>query len=46
MAGQQFEYDERGSTFYYFIVSFYALVLIPATYYFWPRDKKKGNIAF
>ncbi|KAJ3065151.1 secretory subunit, partial [Rhizoclosmatium hyalinum] len=27
-----YEYDENGSTFYYFVVSFLALVLVPATY--------------
>ncbi len=43
MAGMEFEYDERGGTFYYFLISFYALVLIPATYYFWPRAASKGN---
>ncbi|XP_074663025.1 translocation protein SEC63 homolog isoform X2 [Tubulanus polymorphus] len=46
MAGMQFEYDEKGGTFYYFLLSFYALILIPATYYLWPRkedsqDKKQ-----
>ncbi|KRY72227.1 Translocation protein SEC63 -like protein [Trichinella pseudospiralis] len=41
MPGQQFEYDERGSTFYYFLASFYAFVLLPLTYYFWPREKER-----
>uniref|UniRef100_A0A5S6QE66 J domain-containing protein n=1 Tax=Trichuris muris TaxID=70415 RepID=A0A5S6QE66_TRIMR len=43
MASQQFEYDERGSTFYFFIASFYACVLIPVTYYFWPKENGKGK---
>uniref|UniRef100_A0A915IYQ5 J domain-containing protein n=1 Tax=Romanomermis culicivorax TaxID=13658 RepID=A0A915IYQ5_ROMCU len=43
MAGMNFEYDERGGTFYYFLVSFYALVLIPLTYYLWPRNSKKKD---
>ncbi|KHJ39945.1 DnaJ domain protein [Trichuris suis] len=43
MASQQFEYDERGSTFYFFIASFYACVLIPVTYYFWPRENGRGK---
>ena len=43
MAGMQFEYDEEGGTFYYFLLSFWSLVLIPATYYLWPRKKTKGN---
>ncbi|XP_064081313.1 translocation protein SEC63 homolog isoform X1 [Macrobrachium nipponense] len=36
MGGQKFQYDESGSTFFYFLTSFLALVLIPCTYYFWP----------
>jgi translocation protein SEC63 len=41
---QQLEYDEQGSTFYYFLISFYGLVLLPATYFLWPY-KKKGESA-
>lgn len=41
MAGMKFEYDENGGKFYYFVLSFYALVLIPCTYYLWPRKEKK-----
>ncbi|XP_064618130.1 translocation protein SEC63 homolog [Liolophura sinensis] len=41
MAGMQFEYDEEGGTFFYFLLSFWGLVLIPATYYLWPRKVKK-----
>jgi translocation protein SEC63 len=40
MAGQKFEYDEKGSTFVYFILSFVGLCLIPATYYGWPAAEK------
>ncbi|VDP15244.1 unnamed protein product [Soboliphyme baturini] len=43
MPGQQFEYDERGSTFYFFLVSFYTFVLLPLTYYFWPRHGVKDH---
>ncbi len=43
MAGAQFEYDERGGTFYYFLISFYALVLIPATYYLFPKKRSAGK---
>lgn len=39
---QQLEYDERGATFYYFLVSFYGLILLPATYFLWPY-KRKGE---
>jgi preprotein translocase subunit Sec63 len=40
MAGQKFEYDEKGSTFLYFLLSFLGLCLIPATYYGWPGSEK------
>ncbi|KAG5677179.1 hypothetical protein PVAND_006960 [Polypedilum vanderplanki] len=41
--GQKFQYDESGSTFFYFILSFLALILIPATFYFWPTRKKSED---
>lgn len=40
MGGQKFQYDESGGTFFYFLLSFLALILIPATYYYWPRKRK------
>lgn len=43
MGGQKFQYDESGGTFFYFILSFLALILIPATLYFWPKKKKDGK---
>ena len=43
MPGMQFEYDEEGGTFFYFLLSFWGLVLIPATYYLWPRQQTKGK---
>ncbi|CAH1183103.1 unnamed protein product [Phaedon cochleariae] len=39
--GQKFQYDESGGTFFYFLLSFLALILIPATIYYWPRKKKR-----
>ncbi|KAG5883838.1 hypothetical protein JTB14_033759 [Gonioctena quinquepunctata] len=39
--GQKFQYDESGSTFFYFLLSFLALILIPATFYYWPKKKKR-----
>ncbi|XP_018409038.1 PREDICTED: translocation protein SEC63 homolog [Nanorana parkeri] len=39
MAGQQFQYDDSGNTFLYFLTSFVGLIVIPATYYLWPRDQ-------
>jgi len=41
MAGAKFQYDESGGTFFYFLLSFLALVVIPCTYYFWPKDEKE-----
>lgn len=38
--GASFEYDEVGNTFYYVLISFYALILIPATYFFFPSGDK------
>ena len=32
----QFEYDETGSTFYYFMLAFLLIVFIPLTYVIWP----------
>lgn len=43
MAGQKFQYDESGGTFFYFILSFLALILIPATFYFWPKKRQEGK---
>lgn len=39
MAGAQFEYDEKGTTFYYFLLSFFGIVLVPLTYYIWKVTK-------
>ncbi|XP_005098508.1 translocation protein SEC63 homolog isoform X2 [Aplysia californica] len=43
MAGMQFEYDEEGGTFFYFLISFWALILIPSTYFLWPSTEKKDD---
>ena len=34
MARAQFEYDEVGNTFYYVIVSFYAVILFPSLIFY------------
>ncbi|XP_059838975.1 translocation protein SEC63 homolog [Hypanus sabinus] len=39
MAGQQFQYDDSGNTSFYFLTSFVGLLVIPATFYLWPRDQ-------
>lgn len=44
MAGAQFEYDEKGTTFYYFLISFYGIVLVPVTYYVWNVTKLSGEL--
>ena len=46
MAGAQFEYDEKGTTFYYFLISFYGIVLVPVTYYVWNVTKLPGELNF
>lgn len=38
--GQQFTYDEKGSTFLYFLVSVFVMLLIPLSYFFWPKSCK------
>lgn len=46
MSKAKFTYDESGATFYYFVLSFLALILVPSTYYCWPRepqDDKKSK---
>lgn len=43
MPGMQFEYDEQGGTFYYFLLSFIAFILFPTTYYLWPRKSTKDD---
>ncbi|RUS73201.1 hypothetical protein EGW08_019047 [Elysia chlorotica] len=43
MAGMQFEYDEEGGTFFYFLLSFWALIIIPSTYFFWPSKEEAGT---
>lgn len=41
MGGQKFQYDESGATFFYFLLSFLAIVLIPVTAYYWPRKQNE-----
>ncbi|CAF2397126.1 unnamed protein product [Rotaria sp. Silwood2] len=43
MAGMKFEYDENGGKFYYFFLSFYALILVPTTYWLWPKSEKRKS---
>ena len=44
MAGAKFEYDESGNTFFYFLFSFFALILLPVTYYLWPKDEPTQRV--
>lgn len=39
--GMKFEYDENGAKFVYFILAFYAMIIIPCTYCFWPKKQEK-----
>uniref|UniRef100_A0A914L6R0 J domain-containing protein n=1 Tax=Meloidogyne incognita TaxID=6306 RepID=A0A914L6R0_MELIC len=41
MPRAQFEYDEIGNTFYYVIVSFFAVLLLPLTHFLWPSLPKR-----
>lgn len=43
MSGTRFQYDESGSTFFYFLLSFEALVVVPCTYYFYPRTAGRNE---
>jgi translocation protein SEC63 len=43
MAGMKFEYDENGGKFYYFLLSVYGLILLPATYWLWPKVEKRKS---
>jgi len=43
MAGTKFQYDESGATFYYFVLTFLALVIIPVTFFYWPRVEVSGD---
>jgi len=40
MGKTNFQYDESGNTFYYFLLTFLAFILFPSTYYFWPEEEK------
>ena len=42
----QFEYDDKGTTFYYFLLSFFAMVLLPATYFLWPDKKSQCKYTY
>ncbi|KAI3414011.1 hypothetical protein GPALN_011477 [Globodera pallida] len=44
MARAQFEYDEVGNTFYYVIVSFFAVILFPLTHFLWPSLPKRTEV--
>lgn len=40
---QQFTYDEKGSTFLYFLLSVFMMILIPVTYLLWPKSLKEED---
>ena len=39
MPKTNFQYDESGNTFYYFLLTFLGIILFPSTYYFWPTEE-------
>ncbi|KAF7494149.1 Translocation protein SEC63 -like protein [Sarcoptes scabiei] len=43
MAGTKFQYDESGTTFYYFVLAFLTMILAPCTYFFWPRANESSK---
>lgn len=38
-----FKYDENGGKFYYFILSVYALILVPLSLWLWPKAEAKSS---
>jgi translocation protein SEC63 len=44
MGRAQFEYDEVGNTFYYVVISFYAVILVPLTYILWPSPPHENAV--
>lgn len=40
----KFEYDENGAKFVYFILAFYAMIIVPCTYIFWPKKHVKSKL--
>ncbi|XP_003742707.1 translocation protein SEC63 homolog [Galendromus occidentalis] len=38
----KFQYDENGGTFFLFLLAFLAMVVLPCTYYLWPRKSKEN----
>lgn len=43
MSKAKFTYDESGATFFYFLLSFLALILVPSTYYLWPNELQEDQ---
>lgn len=43
MSKAKFTYDESGATFFYFVLSFLALILVPSTYYLWPNELQEDD---
>ncbi|KAJ6215662.1 hypothetical protein RDWZM_010162 [Blomia tropicalis] len=42
----KFQYDENGTTFYYFLLTFASLIVICITYLFWPRSSNEKQSTF
>lgn len=39
----KFQYDEQGDSFVYFVLAFLVLLLVPSSYFFWPRLEVNGE---
>jgi len=44
MGKTNFQYDETGNTYYYVLLTFLGLILIPATYFMWPSFEAEDPI--
>lgn len=41
MSGDRFNFDETGDTFYCFLIAIFTVILLPATYFLWPKSEPK-----
>ncbi|KAH9277597.1 Translocation protein SEC63 -like protein [Echinococcus granulosus] len=44
MSGDRFNFDETGDTFYCFLIAVFTVVLLPITYFFWPKSEAKQSV--
>lgn len=41
MSGDRFNFDETGDTFCCFAIAIFTVILLPATYFLWPKYESK-----